>query len=391
MQDKHRKSVSALYTAIGRGHPNYLDSTLRMLRPLCREREIDLNITSVFTISKFPALWGWNTIRKIYQTGPQNDILSNFYNKIRGRKSKISDDNILLKILARDMRQHFKNYEGLIVVAHPLLVQLLGASHRLIYIHGEIAAPQEFELAQAERIYVPLQETARRMITAGVASTKIETTGLMLEPELEKKRDLIINSRHKRIADGSKPVIGCFNSGAYPRLHVENILKLITHVQKRKLGRIILSAGNDITKFEYFKNNLADFKPCFCIREFLKSQFDLLIVHDQDRENLTLREIETLEHIDLLVMAAHERVNWSVGLHLPAILLTPHYGNFALQNHEFTIANALVYDNPDIGHAVESFLTDFRNQDAKLTLQREVFDTKGASNTAHSIINILEN
>jgi len=391
MQDKHRKSVSALYTAIGRGHPNYLDSTLRVLRPLCRERAIDLNITSVFAISQFPALWGWKTIRKIYQAGPQNKILSELYNKIRDRKSNSSKDSIMLRLLARDIRQYFKNYEGLILVAHPLLVQLLGASKRVIYIHGEIAAPQEFVLSRAQKIYVPLRETAQRMIAAGVPSEKIEMTGLMLEPELENKRQLIIESRHNRLKNNHPPVIGCFNSGAYPRRHVENMVKLIRQVLNNNHGRIIISAGNNKTKFEYFKNYLSEFMPCFSTKEFLNSQSGLLILHDQDREKLTLQEIKVLEHIDLLVMAAHERVNWCVGLGMPALLLTPHYGNFARQNYEFTTANALVYENPDIVRALESFLIDYRNKDTKLTLRKKRFDSNGAYNTAQSIISLLEN
>ena len=169
------------------------------------------------------------------------------------------------------------------------------------------------------------------------------------------------------------------------------VQQAIKHVLKNNNGRIILSAGNDKTKFEYFKNYLAEFMPCFNTQEFLNGKTGLLILHNQDREKLTIQEIEVLEHIDLLVIAAHERVNWSVGLEMPTILLTPHYGSFARQNHEFTIANALAYENPDIVRAVDSFLNDYHNQDAKLISSKNKFATKGASNTAQSIINLLEN
>lgn len=386
MQISKNHSISALYTDIGRGHPNYLDSTLRVLRPMCAERNTNIEITSVFKISRAISACAWKTIEWIYRTGPQNELLSAVYNKIRNRKSEPGRQGLLLRILARDIRHYYADFKGIILVAHPLLVQMLSGDHRVAYIHGEIAAPREFDLSGAEKIYVPLSETSEKMITAGIAPSKIETTGLMLEPELEAQRGLIITARRMRIGKIDKPVIGCFNSGAYPREHVDQMVKIIKYILSNRTGRITLSAGNDPAKYEYFQKVLAEFKPVYDKNDFIENKTGLLILHDSDREKLTLKEIEILEHIDFLVMAAHERVNWSLGLQIPSLLLKPHYGSFATENYQFALKHSLVYENAEVTNAIDSFITDFRNKGKQLTLEYIAFPTNGSIQTAQSIL-----
>jgi len=43
-----------------------------------------------------------------------------------------------------------------------------GNRHPVLYVHGEIAVPTESAVSSVSKVYVPLQATAEKMISAGI-------------------------------------------------------------------------------------------------------------------------------------------------------------------------------------------------------------------------------
>ena len=391
MSNFKAKKLVALYTDIGRGHPNYMDSTLRAIKARLGELPADFMITSVFRESTGLSLLAWKTIRKIYRAGAQGGIVSSLYNAVRTKETPPSQDNRALKILGRDLRRAFDGFDGILLVAHPMLVQILGDICHVYYIHGEIAAPMEFIPAHAEKIYLPLAETAEKMISRGVPSERIEITGLMLEPELVPDAARIIMKRLSRIETVQIPTFGFFTSGAYPKKHVKQIIEGINHILKHKIGHVILSAGNDSRMFLRFIKKLNHYKPLTETDLFMQNKHDLLILHDPEREKLTLKELEMLPYLDILVMAAHERVNWSLAFNMPTILLQPNIGSFSGMNFEFTAGHAPIFHHPygNITTCIEGFLQKYREKDKMLFEQTRKFDIHGSGYVADSILKAL--
>jgi len=387
------KSLVALYTDIGRGHPNYMDSTLRAIKNRLGALPKDFQITSVLKETRGFSNQSWRMTRRLYRSGAQGGLISLFYDAIRSKDRTQSKKSIAVNILGGDLRDTFSDYSGIVLVAHPMLAQILADRCRVFYIHGEIAAPMEFILNNARKIYVPLEETAIKMRTQGVPAEIIEITGLMLEPELVTKAERIQSERLKRIEAGSKPTFGFFNSGAYPKEHVKRIKQGINYVLENKLGRVILSAGNDPKKYGSFMWDFDRFKPNTDIDKFNQQNGDLVILSDPYREKLTLEELEILPELDMLIMGAHERVNWSLGLNLPTILLHPNIGSFSGMNFEFTQKHAPVFHNPDgdIIPCLEEFRQRYSRKDKTFIEPKKRFDINGSDYTAKSIMRALIN
>ncbi len=387
------KSLVALYTDIGRGHPNYMDSTLRAIRSRVGTLPKDFEITSVFKESRGLSRFAWQKIKQFYRSGAQGGIISSFYNALRSKEKTQSQNFIVTSILGSKLLDTFSDYSGLVLVAHPLLAQILADVCRVFYVHGEIAAPAEFILNKAEKIYVPLEETAKTMRAQGVPENIIEITGLMLEPELAATAELIQAERLKRIEAGTRPTFGFFNSGAYPKEHVRQIMNGIEYILENKLGRVILSAGNDPKKYGKYMWVFEDFRPVMKKEQFLQNKNELLIISNPEREKLTLKELEILPELDMLIMAAHERVNWSLGLNLPTILLQPNIGSFSGMNFEFTNKHAPVFHNidGDIIPCLEEFRQKYSQKDKTLYESKRIFDINGSDYAAKSIMRALIN
>jgi len=381
------KRAVVLYTDIGRGHPNYLDSTLRAIKSRLGPLPDDFEVSSVFKISKGMSLFGWKTARRIYRAGSQGGIASFFYNRSRQRSGS-AGRNKTLNIIGKSLRKSFDDYDGILLVAHPLLVQILGKICRVFYVHGEIASPLEFDISSAEKIFVPLKETADALISGNVHKDKIIITGLMLEPEIAAEANGIRSQRMKRISEGIQPTAGFFNSGAYPREHLWQVIEAAEHLLKNHLGRVIISTGNMPRMLSKFQTALSRYSPSMSAEEFVSGRHELLLLHDKDRENLTLQELKIIPQIDLAVMAAHERVNWTVGLGIPSILLHPNIGSFAPMNFEFARTNGLVflYKQGRITGAVDRFITSYRDKDPDLMKTYKINNIDGAEKTADIIL-----
>ncbi|HDS00783.1 MAG TPA: hypothetical protein ENO22_08475 [candidate division Zixibacteria bacterium] len=392
MKQPKDKRLVAVYTDIGRGHPNYLDSTLRAVEHRLDKLPKYIKITSVFEISRGMSLFGWKTIRRIYRSGAQGGLVSSLYNKARGPRSNGSRKNKAIRVLGKSLHKYFEGYEGVVLVAHPILAHILGQACRVYYIHGEIASPLEFDFSRSEKIFVPLQETADAFISGGIPGDNIVVTGLMLEPELASKTDLIKAERLDRLEAGETATIGFYNSGAYPKSHVWQIIEGAEHILKKNLGNIVISCGSEKRQFERFKSALSQYGPTTNAESFEKGESRVLLQHHKDRQELTLQEIDLLPDIDLAVMAAHERTNWTLALQLPTIFLKPNIGNFAPMNYEYACQHATVfpYQEGHITEALDKFIVAWREKDDILKKTDAEYDPGGCYQAADIIIRAID-
>ena len=205
-------------TDIGRGHPSYLDSVLELLG------ETKIPSLTVLESSKGLSFFAWKGISFLYLMGGRGGPLTRFYNCFRRAQSAVSTDSLTLKILGRDLKRRLENFSGICLVAHPLVARILSPICRIWYLHGEIAAPTECVVKGAERIFVPLQETADRLIAGGADSRAIVVTGLVVEPDLVKTKERAFSERIERLRRDQRLTVGFFTSGAYPREHVAKIV-----------------------------------------------------------------------------------------------------------------------------------------------------------------------
>ncbi|MBU1319909.1 MAG: hypothetical protein KKH67_12035 [candidate division Zixibacteria bacterium] len=335
-----RPSITIIYTDIGRGHPNYLDSVLRYMRVHHPQECEKLRITSIFEVSRGTALTAWKAIKWLYRTGSRGGLISDIYGSLRSGKSEFDPDSHLIKILQRDLLKYVDNYDGICLVAHPLLANMLKSDHRVFYLHGEIAAPRESVTSGVERIYVPLPETAEKMRSQGVDADSLFETGLVLEPELLADVDEVVNARLARIERHYTPLtIGFFISGAYPKRHID--LMLAAAESCRRAGhRVQFFWGSDkrqidrlVQKVRRFDENAAlDFG-----NEVALACRTTVVVSAESREEETTRSMSYLPQLDLFCAAPHERVNWAVGAGLPMLMIAPPIGTFAPQNLDFVL------------------------------------------------------
>jgi len=379
--------IVALYSNIGRGHPNYLDSLLRSMHNLPDFIPEQLVVTDVFAQSSGLSLTFWKMLRRLYRSGGKGGLISHLYNALRRRAKAHPRKGLVPSILGHSLRKNLGRHQGLIVVDHPLVSQLLGQSCRVHYLHGEIAAPAEFDYLSAEKIYVPLLYTAERIGGLGISTEKLFITGLMLEPELAGRGDMLSAMRRERMLRGDQITVGFFNSGAYPKAHLVGILESCEFLLEQLAGRAILSTGTDPTMIRLFQSRLGKYNPTEAKDDFLKGRSLLLLLSAREREQLTLREIEILRHLDLAVFAAHERINWTLGLNLPTILLEPHFGSFARENFEFAKKHGVIYHSPSgrARDALQIYCRDYIDRHVRTAALESGFATDGADVAARAI------
>lgn len=299
------RPLVAVSSEIGRGHPCYLESVLTALQELGRSVPL--------TTASGP---GWKLARLLYRLGSQGGILTAVYNLLRtsGPPSKLQ-----LCLLDCGLGRRFAGTDATVLVDHPLLAHLLSPVCRVAYIHGEIAAPQISAVPGAWRIFVPLAQTAERLLASGVRHEALSVTGLMIEPALLEQAEPAFKARQTRLhASQSEPLtVGFFTSGAYPKPHLRAIKDAVCSVQ---------AAGHRAIVF-------AGCKGC-CI-----NSCDVRTFGSREEENLATAA--RFADLDCMVTAAHERTNWAVGLGLPMFCLLPHIGPYACDNFGFAQAQGV--------------------------------------------------
>lgn len=201
---------------------------------------------------------------------------------------------------------------------HPLLARILGPVCRVVYLHGEIAAPESAAIAEAELILVPLEPTARRFEALGISRAKLAVTGLIIEPQLLAEAETAFYQRLGRYHTEQPLTVAFFTSGAYPRPHMRAICLA---------ARSCLDAGHRVLIFAGTETRFAPGLP------------GTMVFSSRADENEKTAEL--LPEIDLMVAAAHERINWALGLGLPMFALLPHIGPFAPENFAFAAAHGV--------------------------------------------------
>ncbi|MCX7732030.1 MAG: hypothetical protein N2248_02565 [candidate division WOR-3 bacterium] len=284
----------ALSAGIGRGHPNYLDAVLSFLPGVPRQ-----------TASG----WSWQFLRQLYRLGGRGGPLTGIYNRFR-RSGAVSAS--VLSILEHKLRRELRSFPGTVLVDHPLLARLLGPVCRVVYLHGEVAAPESAAIAEAELILVPLEPTARRFEALGISRAKLAVTGLIIEPQLLARAETAFHNRLARYRTDQPLTVAFFTSGAYPRPHMTAICLA---------ARSCLDAGHRMLVFAGTEGRYAPRLP------------GTMVFSSRAEENEKTAGL--FPEIDLMVAAAHERINWALGLGLPMFALLPHIGPFAPENFAF--------------------------------------------------------
>ncbi len=284
----------ALSSAIGRGHPNYLRSVLSFL-PAVPE----INASGL----------GWTFARWLYRTGAQNQTLINAYNRLRFR-TKISP--LTGWLFKPKIPIKFRDYSGIFLVDHPLLAQCLAPYCRTAYLHGEIAAPSIAAVPSVWCTFVPIPFTFDTLVSLGVNPARLFISGLVIEPEIISVAKSAYELRLNRYESSSPLTVAFFTSGAYPLPHLRAIKSAARSLQAAG-HRTLIFAGTDLTHRKLLPDAL-----------FFKS-------HQEENQ----KTAALITRIDLFVAAAHERVNWAVGIGLPMFALLPHIGPFAGENFTF--------------------------------------------------------
>jgi hypothetical protein len=366
--------IAALYSDIGRGHPSYLDSLLFLLKPMYPS----LIARTVFEESRGLSLLSWRFIERLYNIGGQGGLQTRFYNFVRKRSQKGGEGSFMTKILGRDVRRAYKDFQGICLVDHPLIARSLADICRVWYVHGEIAAPAECAVRGVERILVPLEETKQRLIAQGAGEETVLVCGLMIEPALADRAEEAFQQRIKRIESVQPLTVGFFTSGAYPKEHMEKIIAGARSVIENKM-RAVIFCGTNRDKLEWIKENLKDMK----IKRvedaeessYHDGEFDLMLISRKTRQEDTRRAVELIPSLDVLVAAPHERTSWAVGLGLPMFALFPLIGTFAAQNLDFAQREGVVclLDSTEKTRNLAQTLTELREDGRLLQMSQNGF------------------
>jgi hypothetical protein len=373
--------IVALYTNIGRGHPSYLDSLLYLLK----QKHPDFVSTTVFDESKGFSLLGWKFVSWLYGISGKGGIQTKFYNFVRKRSQGGSQDSLFLRILRRDLRRSFRNFEGVCLVEHPIVAGALADVCRVWYVHGEIAAPAECAVKGVEKILVPLEETKEKLVSLGADEKSVLICGLMIEPGLVDGAEEAFRKRMERIQSDQPLTVGFFTSGAYPKEHMEKIILGVRSVLEKGM-RAVVFCGTNTEKYAWIKMQLKDVNARVVEDKKEDSpandQFDLRLVTRPTRQEDTQRAVELIPGLDVLVAASHERTNCAVGLGLPMFVLFPLIGTFASQNFEFAQRQGVVFllDSPLKARELGRTVYDMR-QNGELSRMTErgfgLFDISG--------------
>jgi hypothetical protein len=314
--------VVSVCSEIGRGHPSYLDSVLLALARLSRESAAIPYFTVPQLCTGASGLL-WRMARTGYRLGAQGGAATWLYNRLRSPDAKPS--GLQLSLLGTSLRRTFAGYEGICIVDHPLLAQILSSVCRVAYLHCEIAAPGLSATPEAWRTFVPLESTRQKLLAVGCQPSAVCVTGLVVEPELVDTAESSFQARMTRLASNQPLTVGFFASGAEPRPHTSSI---VTGTASVTLAghKAVLSWGTGM---------LQAAKVQLALRRQGAPEESCRVIWARSRQASTSAVAAIFPDLDVMVCAAHERTNWAVGLGLPTFALLPNIGPFAAENYAF--------------------------------------------------------
>lgn len=302
--------VHFLCTAIGRGHPFYLDGIRHCLPPEAVGQWLEV---LAHCHGASGALW--RIARALYHHGSSSGGRRTLYSRLRAR-TDYRRAGLAVRIMGAPLVKAVARLDGPLVVAHPLLVAILRGRERLAYQHGELAVPREALLAGAHTVLVPDTRAADAFMQAGLSAAQVVVTGLCVEPALVPLAAEAMAARTARF-DAQGPLTGgFFSSGAEPRLHLQTLVATAQSVA-RSGGRAILVARRG---GRYHRLAMALGAP------------EATLALYETRAELEAVTAACFASLDYVVAPAHERSHWALGLGLPLFALEPAIGSFAPLN-----------------------------------------------------------
>jgi hypothetical protein len=388
--------ITAVCTGIGRGHPNYLDSVLRHIRQIHPAEYRQIRVIAVPEISRGLSRIGWKAVEAVYRAGSRGGATSFTYTRLRTRHSGYDPGSLSTRLLGRDLRACLSRYSGVCLVAHPLLAAILKGTHRVFYLHGEIAAPRESAIRGIERIYVPLPETKAGMVARGIGPESVLETGLVLEPEILSDLDGAVERRIQRIMSGGPLTVGFFISGAYPRHHISMITSAVRSCTESGL-RVRLFWGTDPRQANRLIAALHEFASGVVVDSTLgrrRPEAELVVITGRTREEETVRSTAYLPDLDVFCAAPHERVNWAAGAGLPMVMIGPPIGSFAPENRGYILRAGcgVEFSSPDRFADFARELRTLRDDGRLLQMVaagRKVSAVEGAKTIANDLLSIF--
>lgn len=314
---KARTEIDFLYTNIGRGHPFYLDGLRERVSSSLTEQSL-MSTGDVFDISCDLSSLAWKAARWLYRNGSGSRLIGPLYEWVRSKNGS-NGASACASLLGRDLRRWARRRDGLLVVAHPILVEVFRGRPGLIYQHGELVAPAEALVSGAEQVLVPTAEVAQRFVDVGYDDRQVHVTGLCVESGLVASAADSHHKRRQRLR-GDGPLTGLFvSSGAEPKPHIRQIVAGVRSVVESG-GRAVVVArrGGRLARTVSGLDGVQG--------------VDVHLFEDRPQEAQLGEQL--VPAADFLVAPAHERTNWAVGLGLPIFVLTPTIGSFAPLNLE---------------------------------------------------------
>jgi hypothetical protein len=388
IDDLNKVDLAFLYTNIGRGHPAYLDGIIESFDS--NYPEAAYFKSDVFGMSSGLSLAAWGLVRRLYFWGGHGGLITSLYGMMR-KTAGAGNGGLLTGLLGRDLKKKMRGFKGLVIVAHPILARILAEGNRVIYQHGELAAPSESIVRGCGKILVPRQETADIFAAAGIDSDDLIITGQGIETELVSPAPNAFEHRLARIR-GDRPLTAAlFTSGAYPAEHLRRL---------RLMAQSLFGSGLNVYIFAGQSRRVAaSFEDCFkstgpgSDRHSGAGNF-IKVVGSNNRRDENQKVAAVFDQIDFFASPAHERTNWSIGLGLPQFIIGPHIGSYAPLNAAFAIAQdtALVIDTRDRARHLGKEVNEMRSRGRLETLARNGYgkSLKGFERCAEVIFNDLK-
>jgi len=320
--------IAFISTEIGRGHPSYLDGTIETLGK--DFPDIAFCADDVFSVSHGVARRSWGLIRRLYRFGARGGAITAIYSRLR----RGTREGRLIRILGRDLKRRLGTFSGPVVVAHPILARMLKNEYCVVYQHGELAVPEDAVVPGCHKILAPLREAADRFTRSGLREDDILVTGQCIEIDLVRKSEDAYRKRLARIG-GERPLTAAlFSSGAYPRDHLRLLLQAAKSLTTRG-HKVYAFLGQSPTEAAGFMKRLDKMGVRYGTGIDEREPLAVIVSRNRVEENTAFASV--FESVDFFVAPAHERTNWSVGLGLPQILLTPHIGSYAPLNAQIAL------------------------------------------------------
>lgn len=357
-KDLRDAQIAFVCTEIGRGHPFYLDGLIATFItefPLIKYYRSD-----VFTLSRGMALNSWRAVERLYRIGSRGGIISGGYNRLRKILGSQTRPGLASGILGRDIRKALAGFGGVVVVSHPLLASLLAHSHRLVYQHGELAAPDEAIVGGCVKTLVPTPRTAAIFTACGISPDAVFVSGQCIELELVEPAKMAFEQRLLRLGGTDPLVVGLFSSGAYPR----------DHLRRLRLAAIsLVKAGHNVIYFAGLSRKVAGKFERYLWTDSLSSiGKDALneratVLCASDRMGFDTQVAEYFPQLDLFLAPAHERTNWAVGLGIPQLILCPHLGSYAPLNASIAVDQGVAAEivNDDMARNIAEIIAYHRS------------------------------